>query len=95
MSKTIFKCYVADINRYPLLTADQEKDLSKRILTGDMNARQILVNSNLRFVVKIAKKIIFNDSYLMDAIQEGNVGLLYAASRYDYNFNTRFSTYAH
>ena len=95
MNKTIFKCYVEDINRYPLLTAEQEKDLSKKILAGDMNAKQFLVNSNLRFVISVAKKLSSNDAYLMDFIQEGNVGLMYAASRYDYNFNTRFSTYAY
>ena len=95
MNKTTYKSYIEDINKYPLLTAEQEKELSKKIQCGDMQAKQLLINSNLRFVVQIANTLSKNEDSLMDAIQEGNIGLMHAAAKYDYKFNTRFSTYAH
>ena len=95
MEKTTYKYYIEDINKYPLLTAEQEKALSERIQSGDTQAKQLLINSNLRFVVQIAGTFSHNEDTLMDAIQEGTIGLMHAATKYDYKFNTRFSTYSH
>jgi RNA polymerase primary sigma factor len=76
------------------LSAEEEHDLSRRIQAGDNEARTILIESNLRLVVKIAKAYMTPDVSLLDLIQDGNLGLLKAASRFDYRKNVRFSTYA-
>ncbi len=94
MQSTSYKAYIAEITKYPLLTSEQEKSLSKRIQQGEEEAKKILINSNLRYVVSIAHKYSRDSESLMDCIQEGNLGLMVAASKYDYKFNTRFSTYA-
>jgi RNA polymerase primary sigma factor len=86
--------YLYQISSDKLLTAEEEKRLSKRILRGDTNARKILINSNLRLVVKIAKGYLSHDMELLDLIQEGNVGLIKAAEKFDFKKNVRFSTYA-
>ncbi len=86
--------YLYQISADKLLTADEEKGLSKRILKGDADARKILINSNLRLVVKIAKGYLTHDMELLDLIQEGNVGLIKAAEKFDFRKNVRFSTYA-
>jgi RNA polymerase primary sigma factor len=86
--------YLYQISNDKLLTAEEEKRLSKRILNGDTNARKILINSNLRLVVKIAKGYLSHDMELLDLIQEGNVGLIKAAEKFDFKKNVRFSTYA-
>ena len=95
MEKDIDKNYLAQIQRYPLLTPEEEAELSKKIEEGDSVAFNKLVNSNLRLVVSIAHK--FNNTRLsmMDLIQEGNLGLMTAAEKFHYSFNTRFSTYAY
>ncbi len=95
MEKSAYKTYIKEINKFPLLTAKEEKELSVCILNGDVTARQTLINANLRLVVQIACKFGKNEETVMDAIQEGNIGLLHAASRFDYSYNTRFSTYAY
>ena len=77
-----------------LLTADEEKKLSRKILKGDKGARETLINSNLRLVVKIAKGYLSHDMDLLDLIQEGNLGLIKAADKFDFRKNVRFSTYA-
>lgn len=95
MEELCYAAYVKEISKYPLLTAEQERDLSKKIKNGDESAKHALVNANLRLVVAIAVKSLRNKVSLMDNIQEGNMGLLVAASKYDYSFETRFSTYAY
>jgi RNA polymerase primary sigma factor len=86
--------YLCQIRNDRLLTAEEEKNLSKRILAGDEVARQNLINSNLRLVVKIARGYLTHDMELLDLIQEGNLGLIKAAEKFDFRKNVRFSTYA-
>jgi len=88
--------YLREIGQYPLLNGEQEKELAKRILTGDDEARSILARSNLRLVVSIAKKYVNRspDLTLLDLIQEGNLGLFKAVDKFDYTKGYKFSTYA-
>jgi len=88
--------YLREIGQYPLLNGNQEKELAKRILTGDDEARSILARSNLRLVVSIAKKYVNRspDLTLLDLIQEGNLGLFKAVDKFDYTKGYKFSTYA-
>ena len=86
--------YYAQIRRNPLLDAEQEKDLSRKIQAGDALAKKKLVESNLRLVVKIARAYVTPDTSLLDLIQDGNLGLLKAADRFDHKKGVRFSTYA-
>lgn len=88
------KAYFDQIKKTPLLSFEEEVDLSKRIQQGDAAARSKLVEANLRLVVKIAKGYVTTDVSLLDLVQEGNLGLLKAASKYDHRKNVRFSTYA-
>jgi len=86
--------YLMQLGKDKLLTAEEEKGLSQRILKGDKKAREVLINANLRLVVKIAKGYLSNDMELIDLIQEGNLGLIKAADKFDFKKNVRFSTYA-
>ena len=86
--------YLSEIRRYPRLTPEQERDLAKRCAEGDENAIRGLVNSNLRLVVSVAKEYAGRGVPLLDLIQEGSIGLLAAAKKYDYTLDFRFSTYA-
>jgi len=86
--------YLFHIRNGYLLTAEEEKSLSRRIMSGDRSARERLINSNLRLVVKIAKGYPSQEMDLIDLIQEGNLGLIKAAEKYDFTKNVRFSTYA-
>ena len=86
--------YLRDINQTPLLTADQEKSLSTRVRSGDMEARDLMIRSNLRLVVSVAKAYTNRGLALMDLIEEGNLGLLKAVQEFDPARETRFSTYA-
>ena len=87
--------YLKQINESPLLTAVQEKELARRIIqTNDPEAREIMVRSNLRLVVNLAKHYINRGLSLPDLIEEGNIGLLKAVEGFDPNEGTRFSTYA-
>ncbi len=86
--------YFRDINRYPLLTRNQERDLARRIHAGDASALQSLVNANLRFVVSVAKRYLNQGLSLSDLINEGNLGLLKAAQRFDENRGFKFISYA-
>ncbi len=86
--------YLMQLGKDRLLTAEEEKGLSQRILKGDKRAREMLINANLRLVVKIAKGYLSHDMDLLDLIQEGNLGLIKAADKFDFKKNVRFSTYA-
>jgi RNA polymerase primary sigma factor len=88
--------YLREIGQYPLLTAAEERELAQRIEKGDMEARQILMRSNLRLVVSIAKKYANRspDLTLLDLIQEGNLGLDKAVHKFDWKKGYKFSTYA-
>lgn len=88
------RAYFDQIKATPLLSFEEELELSRRIKKGDELARQKLIESNLRLVVKIAKAFVTVDVPLLDLIQEGNLGLIRAAQKYDYAKNVRFSTYA-
>ncbi len=86
--------YFDQIKNTPLLTSEEEHDLSRRIQAGDEAAKSKLIESNLRLVVKIAKSYVTSDVTFIDLVQEGNLGLIKAASKFDYRRNVRFSTYA-
>ena len=88
------KQYLNEIRIFKLLTHEQEIELAKRIKSGDKYAREILINSNLRLVVSIAKRYVDEKNELMDLIQEGNFGLIDAVEKYDYKRGLKFSTYA-
>jgi RNA polymerase primary sigma factor len=86
--------FLNEIRRYPLLTADEEVDLAKRIEQGDLEAKERMINSNLRLVVSIAKKYQGKELSLLDLIQEGIFGLIRAAEKFDWRKGYKFSTYA-
>ena len=86
--------YLSEIRRYPRLTVDQERDLAKRCADGDEEAIRQMVNSNLRLVVSVAREYAGRGIPLLDLIQEGSIGLLVAAKKFDYTLDFRFSTYA-
>ncbi len=86
--------YFNQIKRIPLLSAEDEQELSKSIQKGDESAKRKLIEANLRLVVKIARGFVTSDVLLLDLIQEGNIGLMKAAEKFDYKKNVRFSTYA-
>lgn len=88
------RIYLSEIGISPLLTADEEKDLSRRALKGDEAARQRMIESNLRLVVKIARRYINRGLPLLDLIEEGNLGLIHAVKKFDPERGFRFSTYA-
>jgi RNA polymerase primary sigma factor len=86
--------FLNEAGRYPLLTAAQEVEIAKRIERGDKTAKDLLVNSNLRLVVSIAKKYQGHGLSLLDLIQEGIIGLIRAAEKFDWRKGFKFSTYA-
>ena len=88
------KAYFNQIKKAKLLTFEEELELSRKILAGDEIARTQLIESNLRLVVRIAKNYLTPEVSILDLIQEGNLGLMRAASKYDYKKEVRFSTYA-
>jgi len=88
--------YLKEIGQYPLLKAEEEKDLARRIEAGDDEARNLLARANLRLVVSIAKKYVGRspDLTLLDLIQEGNLGLFKAVDKFEWQKGYKFSTYA-
>ena len=86
--------FLNEIRRHPLLTADEEVELSKRIEQGDAAAKERMINSNLALVVSIAKKYPQNELPLLDLIQEGIFGLIRATEKFDWRRGFKFSTYA-
>ncbi|OGC78799.1 RNA polymerase sigma factor RpoD [Candidatus Adlerbacteria bacterium RIFCSPHIGHO2_01_FULL_54_23] len=88
--------YLREIGKYPLLSAQEERDLARRISLGDREARNLLARANLRLVVSIAKKYVGRspDLTLLDLIQEGNLGLFKAVDKFDFTKGFKFSTYA-
>jgi RNA polymerase primary sigma factor len=88
------RLYLKEISKIPLLTAEEEKALGARTQAGDKEALQKLIESNLRFVIKIAKKYRKSGLPFLDLINEGNVGLIEAAKRFDPERKVRFTSYA-
>lgn len=88
------RLYLKEISKIPLLTADEEKELGRRVQKGDREALQKLIESNLRFVIKIAKKYRKSGLPFLDLINEGNMGLMEAARRFDPERGVRFTSYA-
>ena len=86
--------FLNELRHYPLLSAREEIDLAKRIERGDLDAKERLINSNLRLVVSLAKKYPTYDLTLLDLIQEGIFGLVRAAEKFDWRKGYKFSTYA-
>ena len=88
------RMYLKEIGKVPLLTADEEIELAKRMEAGDEEAKKRLAEANLRLVVSIAKRYVGRGMLFLDLIQEGNLGLIKAVEKFDYNKGFKFSTYA-
>jgi len=88
------RMYLKEIGKIPLLNAEQERQLAQKMQAGDKDAKDTLVESNLRLVVSIAKKYMNRGLSLLDLIQEGNIGLIKAVDKFDYEKGFKFSTYA-
>ena len=88
------KMYLKDIGQVPLLSADEEIELAQRMLAGDEAAKKRLSEANLRLVVSIAKRYVGRGMLFLDLIQEGNIGLMRAVEKFDYEKGFKFSTYA-
>ena len=90
----VTQIYLNDIGHNALLTSDQERELARRVVMGDFEARQKMIEHNLRLVVNIAKHYINRGMALLDLIEEGNIGLMHALEKFDPERGFRFSTYA-
>ena len=88
------RMYLKEIGRVPLLSAEEEVELAKRMEAGDDEAQKRLAEANLRLVVSIAKRYVGRGMLFLDLIQEGNLGLIKAVEKFDYNKGYKFSTYA-
>lgn len=88
------RMYLKEIGRVPILTAEEEVELAKRMEMGDKEAKQRLIESNLRLVVSIAKRYVGRGMLFLDLIQEGNMGLIKAVEKFDYRKGYKLSTYA-
>jgi len=86
--------YLRDIAKVPLLTPEQEQALARRVQAGDADAERQLIEANLRLVVRVARRYLNRGLSLLDLIEEGNLGLLHAATKFQPGRGTRFSTYA-
>ena len=96
MSQDSVQMYLREIGKISLISADEEKDLARKIEKGDAEARKKLTQANLRLVVSIAKRYVGRSPHLtlLDLIQEGNIGLFKAVEKFDYRRGFKFSTYA-
>ncbi|WP_022851467.1 sigma-70 family RNA polymerase sigma factor [Limisalsivibrio acetivorans] len=90
----VFKIYLNEISRYPVLTREEEVELAKGIENLDERSKEMMIKCNLRLVVSIAKKYINRGMTLVDLVEEGNIGLLKAVEKFDYTKGFKFSTYA-
>ena len=88
------KMYLKEIGKIPLLSRQEELDIAKRVCEGDEEAKKILVESNLKLVVSIARKYARKEMAMLDLIQEGTLGLIRAAEKFDYTKGFKFSIYA-
>ncbi len=88
------RMYLKEIGKVPLLTAEEEIDIAKRMADGDLDAKHQLAEANLRLVVSIAKRYVGRGMLFLDLIQEGNLGLIKAVEKFDYRKGYKFSTYA-
>lgn len=88
------RMYLKEIGKVPLLSAEEEVELAKKMETGDMEAKKKLAEANLRLVVSIAKRYVGRGMLFLDLIQEGNLGLIKAVEKFDYKKGYKFSTYA-
>ena len=88
------RMYLKEIGKIPLLNAEKERELAQKMKDGDKDAKDTLIDSNLRLVVSIAKKYMNRGLSLLDLIQEGNIGLIKAVDKFDYSKGFKFSTYA-
>ena len=88
------RMYLKEIGRVPLLSIEEEKELAERMSQGDEEAKMKLVEANLRLVVSIAKRYVGKGMFFLDLIQEGNIGLMKAVDKFDYEKGFKFSTYA-
>jgi RNA polymerase primary sigma factor len=86
--------FMREVRRYPLLTAEEERELAKRVEAGDLEAKERMVNSNLRLVISIARRYQNQNLSLLDLIQEGTLGLIRAVEKFDWRRGFKFSTYA-
>jgi RNA polymerase primary sigma factor len=94
MTSDTLQLFLRDVRRHPLLSAAEEVELARRIERGDLEAKERMVNSNLRLVVSLAKKYQGHELALLDLIQEGILGLIRAAEKFDWRKGYKFSTYA-
>ena len=88
------RMYLKEIGKVPLLTADEEQELARRMAEGDEEAKRRMAEANLRLVVSIAKRYVGRGMLFLDLIQEGNLGLIKAVDKFDYTKGYKFSTYA-
>ena len=88
------RMYLKEIGKISLLNLEEEQKLSKRVAEGDEEAKRLLAESNLRLVVSIAKRYVGRGLLFLDLIQEGNIGLMKAVEKFDYDKGYKFSTYA-
>lgn len=93
-SNDCIKSYLKDINKYPILSPEEEREVAKAASEGDKRAFDKLINSNLRFVVSVAKQYQNDTLSLLDLINEGNIGLIKAAHKFDYTRGFKFISYA-
>ena len=88
------RLYLKEIGKVPLLSPEEEKELAQKMMDGDEDAKNALVEANLRLVVSIAKRYVGRGMYFLDLIQEGNLGLMKAVDKFDHEKGYKFSTYA-
>ena len=88
------RMYLKEIGKVPLLDADKELEIAEKMSNGDEQAKQMLIEANLRLVVSIAKRYVGKGMFFLDLIQEGNLGLMKAVEKFDYTKGYKFSTYA-